>query len=281
MATGEFSKKIFQETLTITENYPIIENYWIISHFLKIPLKEIYLRGLKGIKEKEIKIVKEAINLRKRGYPLSYIIGEVEFCGLNFNVEEGVFTPRKDSEILVEISRKFLQNTKKRRILDLGCGVGNLSLSIAYFEEVNIVGIDILPLSIKLSSRNAKNLNLEKRAEFIKGDMFQYLRETKDRFSLIISNPPYVPSEEKEFLPPEVTYEPEISWNGGKEGMEFYPEIISEGIEKIFPSGYIILEVGEGQAKEVRCLMEKAGLKETGIELDKGKRKRLVWGRKK
>ncbi|NOZ64277.1 MAG: peptide chain release factor N(5)-glutamine methyltransferase, partial [Caldiserica bacterium] len=207
------------------------------------------------------------------------IMGVVEFCGLEFRVKEGAFTPRQDTEVLVEFAREVLPD-RKGRILDLCCGVGNIGLSLAYLNGVDVVGVDILSRSIELSNENAVRLGVREKAEFIKGDMFSFLEEVSDKFSLIVSNPPYIPEEDKPLLPLEVINEPEVCWNGGERGMKFYPGIIYEGIEKISSPGYIILEVGEQQAEEVRKLMEKAGLKETGVKRDSGHRERMVWGKK-
>ncbi len=253
------------------------EVYWIISGELGVPLQEVYL--LDEIGDKEEERVRRAINLRERGIPLSYIMGVVEFCGLEFSVREGVFTPRRDTETLVEFAREVLPG-KKERVLDLCCGVGNIGLSLSCLSGVDVVGVDILPRSIELSSQNAVRLGVRERAEFIREDIFSYLKRVQDKFSLIVSNPPYIPAEERHLLPPEVISEPEVCWNGGEGGMEFYPGIISEGIEKISAPGYIILEVGEKQAEEVRTLLEEAGLQETGIKRDAGQRERVVWGKK-
>jgi len=110
--------------------------------------------------------------------------------------------------------------------------------------------------------------------------MLLYLRRAREKFALVISNPPYIPEEEKHSLPLEVVTEPEVCWNGGRKGMKFYPDIVYESIEKIIPSGYLILEIGEKQVGEVKKLMRKAGFRRIGVEKDERDRIRVIWGKK-
>ena len=255
------------------------EAIWVFSKF-GISLEDIFREGDKMVGDSEWKGVEEVVRRRKEGYPLAYLLGEVEFHGENYFLGEGVFVPRKDSEILVDFALRI--SSSRGQILDLGCGVGNLILSfLKHAPEWKGWGIDILSPSIFWARINASRLGLRERVDFERRDLFLFLTEARSKFHLIISNPPYIPEEEKNTLPPELFYEPEITWNGGEKGMDYYPFLLEKGKDLLFPGGCIILEIGKKKmGEELMKKMEGMGFTEIGIEKDLSRRERMVWGRK-
>ncbi len=255
------------------------EALWIFSA-LGYPLKQIFVNGEKDVEERLVSKVLKIIEKRKERYPLQYLLGKTEFHGEEYFLSEGTFVPREDSEILVNFALKVRQ--EKGWIVDLGCGVGNLLLSfLVHSPKWRGIGVDILPSSIYWSRKNAENLGLENRASFYLMDMFIFLEKFCGIFDLIVSNPPYIPSTDKDNLPPEVLREPEITWLGGSKGMEFYEKIIEKGRRILRKDGYIILEIGtKNQAERIKGFFKKRGYREWGTEKDYFGLERLVWGKK-
>ncbi len=210
----------------------------------------------KELSEAEEKRYMEFLDRRAKREPVAYIMGSWEFMGLSFKVNSNVLIPEQDSEFLVEEALRHCSDGM--RILDLCTGSGCIALSILnYTNETKAVGTDISGDALAVAGDNAQALGLSDRCEFEETDLFP---KVKERFDIVVSNPPYISSKVIEGLAPEVKdYEPRLALDGSEDGLEFYRRIISGAGEYLFSSGYLIMEIGYDQAQAVKDILEESG----------------------
>lgn len=205
--------------------------------------------------EKLLKIpqVKEILRIadeRLTGRPLWYVMGDADFCGYKIKVDERVLIPRPETEELVMMAVAAAE--EGQHVLDLCTGSG--AIAIATYKElekagrkVRMTAIDVSEKALELARENAE-LN-EAEINFIQSDLFTRIRE---RFDLIVSNPPYIPSAEIETLQREVKdFEPRLALDGGADGLEIYRKIAADVSKHLTRGGTLLMEVGAGQAEEV------------------------------
>ena len=193
-----------------------------------------------------------ALNKIKEGYPVQYLIGNVNFCGNIINVNENVLIPRYETEFLVELVLKSIPENFKGNILDIGTGSGCISISIAKkLKNAKVVGIDISKKALEVATSN-KEINSSNNVEFKNIDLFNM--HNFNNFEIIISNPPYVSYNEE--VGKETKFEPQNAIFAENNGLVFYEEIIkkaslSNNIKHIF------FEIGMNQAKDINAIKDK------------------------
>ena len=220
-------------------------------------------------KTQENKLI-NCINKIKGGYPLQYITNQQYFMGLSFYVDENVLIPQPDTEILVEtaiknitksgIKNKFILDNIK--VLDLCTGSGAIAISIKkYIPEAQVFASDISKNALKIAQKNANNNNVK--ISFIESDMFEKISDT---FDIIVSNPPYIRTDEISKLSKQVQNEPKLALDGGKDGLDFYKIIAKEAPKHLNKNGVILMEIGydQGQAvtnlfQDSKCIKDYAG----------------------
>lgn len=190
------------------------------------------------------------------GIPLQHITHQQEFMKMKFYVDENVLIPRPDTEILVEEVINIAKRINAKKILDLCTGSGVIGISLAkYIEDSQITVTDISEKALRIAKLNAKNNEVENQVTFVQSDLFESL--PKERYDIIVSNPPYIKKEIIKTLDNEVQKEPTIALNGGDDGLDFYKKIISQGYEYLKYKGYLCLEIGYDQKEEVVELIKK------------------------
>lgn len=241
---------------------PLFDARLLVSHALRLDYVELLSQSDRALSAKEMQKIESLIARRMAHEPVGRILGEREFWSLSFGLNEATLEPRPDSETLVEVALKNLRGKPLPRILDLGTGTGCLLLSLLHeLPEATGIGIDIAPRAVEQATSNAKNLGLSSRATFKAGN---WLEGITDKFDVIISNPPYIPAGDIPSLMPEVRdHDPLRALDGGKDGLEIYRLLASQLPHFLKPEGFVIFEVGMGQADDVAALCHKAGL--TGI----------------
>jgi release factor glutamine methyltransferase len=192
---------------------------------------------------------------RARREPLQHILGTQEFMGLEFAVTPAVLVPRHDTEVLVTEASKLA--APAARILDIGVGSGCIAVALAAsLPQAEVWGVDKSPEALALAGRNAALHGV--RVTLFEGSLFEPFPD--QRFDLIVSNPPYIPTGDLENLQPEVRdFEPRSALDGGADGLDFYRLIIPAAPDHLSLDGWLLFEVGIGQAEAVQALFEKTG----------------------
>jgi release factor glutamine methyltransferase len=208
-------------------------------------------------------LLRSLIMRRSNGEPLQYLTGKQEFYGLSFRVTPRVLIPRPETEIMVEkaldlVRRHLLSGI---RFVDIGTGSGCIAVSIAH-EIPSALGwaVDISAAALEVASENASRHGVIERILFARSNLLDCFPRTPC-FNFILCNPPYVAFGECDRLPSEVrNHEPHEALFGGESGLEVYRRLIPEVASRLFAGGYLLLEVGIGQAQQVGQLIEKETL---------------------
>ncbi len=217
---------------------------------------KIHTNSGEKVSESTIENFLNLIHKRCSHVPVQYIVGSQEFMSLTFKVNENVLIPRQDTEILVEaIISMFKFSQIPLSILEIGTGSGCIAVSLAkYLDDVNITALDISDSALSLAKINAKYHSVYHKIHFLKSNLFEALNHEK--FHIIVSNPPYIPSGDILDLMSEVkNNEPLEALDGGIDGMDFYRKIISEAPNHLKPNGLIGFEIGIHQSESVKNLM--------------------------
>ena len=199
------------------------------------------------------------LDRRLRGEPIQYITGETEFFGLPFKVTPDVLIPRPETEHLVEKAIELARLQAAPRIVDLCTGSGAIAIALASaIPAADITATDLSNAALMIAHENAQRNSVESRIRFLEGDLLEPV--TGERFDLLVSNPPYVPAIERESMSVEVRdHEPALALFAGVDGLDIYRRLISGAPEVLVPGGFIVLEIGHGQARAVEALLAAAG----------------------
>ncbi len=213
------------------------------------------------ITQSEQEQVKAMLQRRLNHEPLDKIIGEREFYKSVFKVNQDVLTPRPDTEILVEEAIKLLEGREDVVVMDLGIGSGCILLSILKdCPDIKGIGVDISEKALKVAQENAQRLEVEKRCA-LKNCSWLQLEIEKESIDMIVTNPPYIASQEIETLDEEVkNYDPRVALDGGEDGYKSYKEIAQIAPNLLKRGGYILIEAGIRQAQKIGEIFEKEGL---------------------
>lgn len=226
----------------------------------------------------------EMINERASGKPVSYITGEKEFMGLPFVVNEAVLIPRPDTEILTEEAVRLIKEgyvnvdrlagaaektaengsqavTGRVKVLDMCTGSGAIAVSIGYYvRESEVTAADISEEALKVARTNAERNEVGERMRFVQGNLFENIGKD-DKYDMIVSNPPYIRTEDVAELMTDVKdFEPELALDGGDDGLDFYRRIIPEAADRLKKGGYLLFEIGMDQGEALEQLFEENGL---------------------
>ena len=252
----------------------------LLAEILECKRLELYLSFDKPLAENEVQMYREFIRKRGLRIPLQYIIGNVEFYGLKFIVNENVLIPRPETELLVEKIISESDKSANLKILDIGSGSGNISLSIAKnLPNSNVVGIDISDGALEVAKLNAELNTLQKNIEFKLFDIMNGDLNSLGKFDLVVSNPPYVSENDYENLEPELkNYEPKIALTDNSDGISFYNHII-EASDQLFSSrGKIYFELGMDQFTQVKKFFEQKGFINITVTKDYSGIDRIISG---
>ena len=203
---------------------------------------------------------REWVARRAAGEPLQYITGRQEFYGLDFEVTPEVLIPRPETELLVETALELLRETEAPIICDVGIGSGCIAVALLNKRrDARAVGLDISPAALAIAARNAARHGVAERLTLLASDCFASLDENerdRARFSLIVSNPPYVVESDMEGLQREVReHEPHVALTPGGDGLSIIRRVIDESPRHLARGGHLLLEIGFNQHEQVARLI--------------------------
>ena len=204
------------------------------------------------------------VERRTRREPLAYITGEREFYGRPFEVTADVLIPRQETELLVEQALGCLRDLTHRpgreapQVLDVGTGSGCVAVTVALESpSVRLVATDVSPAALEVARANAERLGAADRIEFRIGSL---AGTVSDAYDLIVANPPYVPETDRGSLAPEVRdYEPAAALFAGPDGLDVIRDLVPSAASALRPDGWLVMEIGYGQADAVRRLLDATG----------------------
>jgi release factor glutamine methyltransferase len=216
----------------------------LLAHVLARKRIELYLEFERELTETELAPLRDLVKRRSEGEPLQHLLGTVEFCGLTFLCDKRAMVPRPETEQLVELVRSAIRNPRSA-ILDVGTGSGVVALSLAAkFPEAKILAVDVSDDALALAQENAARLNLSARVRFLKSHL---LENVEGAFEVIVANLPYISTQERHTLSPEVLHDPEIALFAGVGGDQLVRELIDQAPSRLRPGGMLTLEIGLGQ----------------------------------
>ncbi|MBR1421787.1 MAG: peptide chain release factor N(5)-glutamine methyltransferase [Selenomonadaceae bacterium] len=260
---------------------PKLDAEILLAHVLGKNRVYLYSHFDEPLEKSELASYHESIDRRANGEPVAYITGQKEFFTIPFRVESGVLIPRPETEELVAIVTSRLKNRESIEILDLCTGSGCIALSILKFlPNSKATAIDLSDQAIKIANENSDCLNLQDRIEIIKGDLFEPIDPEK-KFDAIVSNPPYIPQKDLENLPIDVrNFEPMLALDGGIDGLDFYRKIAGESKNFLAEDGFVAVEIGIDQSKDVEEIFRRDGFNQIEIRKDLGGIDRVVIARR-
>jgi release factor glutamine methyltransferase len=186
--------------------------------------------------------------------PFQLIVGRQEFYGLDFEVESGVLIPRHETELLVERAVEILKDAEQPSFFEVGVGTGCISVSILHsVKTAEAMAVDISDLALDLARRNAERHGVSERLCMLKSDLFA---EARGKFDIIVSNPPYIPLGDAAQLQAEViNFDPPEALFAGVDGLDIIRRIVAAAPQFLMPHGYLLIEIGQGQAASVKELL--------------------------
>lgn len=230
-----------------------LDAWYLLEDCTNITRSWYLLHKEEGIPEELFQIYMATIERRADNIPLQHITGEQEFMGLVFQVSDAVLIPRQDTEILVE---EVLTEVKDRSVLDVCTGSGCIIISLAKLGSPSkAAATDISEAALAVARKNASTHQAD--VEFYQGDLFEHVTGS---FDLIVSNPPYIPTDVIRDLMPEVRdHEPMLALDGKEDGLYFYHRIIKEARKYLNPEGQLFFEIGYDQGPALQALLEAEG----------------------
>jgi release factor glutamine methyltransferase len=185
----------------------------------------LYTNFDKPLNDLELSRIREMVNLRAKRVPLQYIIGSVDFYGERFVVNQDVLIPRPETEELVDLVIKECDRTRNIRILDIGTGSGCIAISLAkHLPNAEVTALDSSPAALTVAKQNAKNISVTN-INFVNADILKM--QPQLRYDIIVSNPPYISTQEMLEIEPELNHEPKIALTDNSDGLEFYRRFVT------------------------------------------------------
>lgn len=222
---------------------------WLLASVLGVTRTHLLVNRAERITPEQQDAYEKMLVRKEAGEPLSHIVGFQPFCGLNIHVTPDVLTPRPETEELADLVTARFEHRGAYRFLDMCTGSGCIALALAdRFPKAVVTASDISEKALLLARENAKRLHLEDRIRFLQSDVWENVQDT---FDLIISNPPYIPSEIVDTLTREVLHEPRLALDGGADGLDVVRPLCSLAADYLNPDGLLALELCKGQAGAV------------------------------
>jgi release factor glutamine methyltransferase len=284
---------------------PRLQTELLLAHLLRLPRMKLYLNFDRVLSAAETDALRELVKRRGQREPLQHIVGSTAFCGLELAVNRHALIPRPETELLAELGWQFLIQRRGRAgrdgdstppsgwvagpptALDFGTGTGCIAIALAAkCAEAEITAVDISPEALALAKENAAKNHVAARIQFLQGDGLAALAAAKPAadfprgFDLIISNPPYIASDEIATLDPEVRdFDPRAALDGGPDGLGFYRRLAAEAAPHLKAGGKIMLEFGDGQAGAIKKFFEGENWIVEAVRDDYSQRARILIAR--
>jgi release factor glutamine methyltransferase len=260
---------------------PVIDARLLVEAAAGATRADILAEPRRALSADQIATLEAYLVRRERREPVSHILGVKGFWKIMLRVTPAVLTPRPDTETILDVVLPMFAEHEAFNVLDLGVGSGAVLLAIlAERPAARGLGVDVSEEAIAVARENAANLGLAGRAALMRGDWTTGF--DGGQFDLVVSNPPYIPTDEITSLAPEVRdHEPRLALDGGVDGLDAYRELAPQILRVLAPGGHFAVEIGPGQTGAVETLFGDAGAEGLSVTKDLADRERVVSGRKK
>ncbi len=240
-----------------------IDSFLLLEHICKVTKADYFMEPEKEMTKEEQESYLQGIQKRCQHIPLQHIVGSQTFLGRDFKVNEDVLVPRMETEELVMEVLKYAKDGMK--VLDLCTGSGCIAISLKLeMPSLEVKASDISLKALQVARENAASNHAC--VDFIHSNLLENISE---KFDIIVSNPPYIPTEEIDTLMEEVReHEPFIALDGGRDGFDFYRKIISLSPRALAKKGRLLMEIGHDQGPGILTLLEESGYQDTYIRKD-------------
>jgi release factor glutamine methyltransferase len=236
------------------------EALWIVEHVLRLPVHHVLTNRDRVLSLTELTATRGLLTRRAGREPLQYILGTQEFCGLEFHVNPAVLIPRPETELLVEYVAQRIPAERQATIVDVCTGSGCIAVAIARLRpRARVIATDLSNPSLAVARQNATRHEVCERITWLEGDLLRPLAEKglEGRIDVIVSNPPYITETDWATLQPEVRlFEPRGALVAGPQGTESHERLLREADRYLSPTGALIMEIGAGQARAMRRIVE-------------------------
>jgi release factor glutamine methyltransferase len=229
---------------------------------------ELYLEFDRSLTARELEPLREKVRRRADGEPLQHVLGHWDFFGRTFKTDRRALIPRPETELLVEAILKDSATCGKsaNRLVDIGTGCGVLAITLALERpEFEVSAVDLSDDALALARENAEALGVLERIAFRRADL---LDQIEGPFHWVVANLPYIPTADLEALPREVKFDPVLALDGGTDGLTIIKRLIESISGKIAPNSMIALELGQGQAQQVRGFLADQNYRDISIRKD-------------
>lgn len=256
---------------------------WLLSAATGLSRVELYANFERPLAPEERARFREGIERRAAGEPLQYVTGEMPFRHLVLRVRPGVFIPRPETEVLVDVALAALPAGKDSVAIDLCSGSGAVAVSLAHENPwVTVYASDLEAVAVETTWDNAARANVGGRVNAFEGDLFAPLpAELRGRVALVAANPPYIPSADIPTLPAEVLgFEPRLALDGGADGLETARRILAEAPGWLAEGGTLAMELDETRVSAMAEEMKAAGWRDVAVTRDLAGRDRVAAGRR-
>ena len=227
----------------------------LLCDVLNITRNKLVTLRKETLNKEQYKKYQQYINRRITREPVSYILGNTEFMGLPFKVDNNVLVPRQETELIVEQANEFIKQNNMSTVLDLCTGSGCIAVSVAkYNPHISVTAVDISSKALSVAKENSTINNVNNQIKFIESNMFSNIIDKK--FDIIISNPPYVTADEYKSLEKEIFFEPKIAFLADTDGLEFYRIIAEKAKCFLNNKGMLLLELNANISSKIADLFK-------------------------
>lgn len=259
-----------------TSDSPLLDAELLLCHCINKDRSYLYTWPEKEINASQQQCFESMVQKRATDYPVAYLLGKKAFWDLELIVSEDVLIPRPETELVVETALEKIKHTSKPNILDLGTGSGAIALAIASERpDAVITATDVSARALEIAKKNSQKYDFKQRIILLQSDWFSAIEDSG--FDLIASNPPYI-SEQDSHLSNSIRYEPRSALVAKDEGLEDIKQIVTKSKAYLKPKGWIIIEHGYDQSKDVQDTFEEKGFYNIDTLIDLQKNPRITLG---
>ena len=250
----------------------------LLAHVLECRRMDFYLRFDQLLPETQLEPLRALLKRRGEGEPLQHLLGSVEFFGLELVSDHRALVPRPETETLVDMLVRDFKAAPPHRILDMATGSGCIGLALAKtWPKSSVLLADVSEYALELARLNTSRLGLEANVRLVRSDLFE---KVTGEFDLIVSNLPYIPTDEIPSLSAEVRRDPRLALDGGPSGLVVVERFLKEVTPLLAENGLVALEVGHDQGHPTATLCQENGLAKTEVRKDLANVERFVFAKR-